>query len=120
MAFGETSPAPTLVAPPSSVMPGADTVTVWGVAARKLSAVADTVVEPPPYGSNTTPPAARVVGELYCPDAIVTSRLCPTPALVTSCATLAAEFVTVTLMDCPGRTGWLVDSAPPPAGTGPA
>ena len=46
------------------VMPGAVTVTASGAAARKPVAVAFTVVEPAPIGSNATPPLGTDVGEL--------------------------------------------------------
>ena len=44
-------------------MPGALMVTSTGVAALKPAAVALTAVDPPPIGSNSTPPVATVVGE---------------------------------------------------------
>ncbi len=78
-------------------MPGALTVTSTGVAALKPAAVALTVVVPPPIGSKATPPVATVVGEEYAPTAIVTVRVCAAPVDVTSCATAALVWLTVTV-----------------------
>ena len=87
-------------------MPGALMVTSTGVAALKPAAVALTAVDPPPIGSNSTPPVATVVGEKYAPTGIVTVRVCPAPVNVTSCATVAVLLLTVIVtLAAPARTG---------------
>ena len=58
-------------------MAGALTVTSTGVAALKPAAVALTAVDPPPIGSNSTPPVATVVGEKYAPTGTVTVGSAP-------------------------------------------
>ena len=68
--------------------------------------VATTVVTPEASGSNSMPPVATVAGDSEEPPAMVTVRLCAPPAAVTSCATPAAEFVTVATREDPAATAW--------------
>ncbi len=100
-------PAPRVAPFEFTVMPGADTVMGTDAAGVEMypGAAALTVVLPGPSGSNATPPAATLPGELNCVAPIVTVRDCADPADVVSCATAALVLVNVTVTPLlPART----------------
>jgi hypothetical protein len=68
-------PAPTVTGSENSEMPGAVTVTGSLRNTSTPGAEALTTVSPGLMGSNATPPAATVVGELDCPGKMVTVRV---------------------------------------------
>jgi len=70
-------PDPTVVGSENSEIPGAVTVMLCDASpsAMKPVAEAETTVVPPPIGSNSIPPPARVDGDDDCPGPIVTVRL---------------------------------------------
>jgi hypothetical protein len=104
----------------NTVMPGADTVTGSLRITVTPGADALTVVFPLPIGSNATPPLATVVGVLNCSGSIVTTRVCPAPAVVTSCATSGLVCVTVTGTAVPPtRTAWYAQKNVLPGNTTP-
>ena len=83
------------------------TGTAIPVAARTPGAVEFTVVEPALIGSKATPPVDTDVGELLCPAAMVTVRVCPEPAVVVSWATAAFVWLMVTVTGgAPARSCW--------------
>src|SRR6185503_17973703 len=71
------NPDPTVVGSENSEMPGAVTVIDCDASATAMKPVADadTTVVPPPIGSNSMPPPARLPGDDDSPGAMSTVRL---------------------------------------------